>query len=246
MLLRNKVALITGGASGIGKAIVEKLASEGATVCFIDRDVENGSILANRVPNANFIEADLADPIAIQSTVEQCLSSHNQIDIVVNNAGVILPKSIEDISPQEWDWLMSINLRAPFLLVQAALPALKEQKGNILNISSTAALHVFGDNIPYISAKAGLIAMTKAMALDFHAFGIRVNCICPGAVHTPLLDQDIELRHGNREEVLNSLDEKRILVQPESIADTALHLVSDSGSALTGSILVVDAGASLF
>jgi len=245
MLLHNKVALITGGASGIGKAIVEKFASEGAVVCFVDRDNENGSSIAAHVPNADFINADLADPIAIQSTVEHCLSSHNQIDIVVNNAGVILLKPIEDISVQEWDWLMSINLRAPFLLVQAALPALKEQKGTVLNISSTAALHVFGDNIPYISAKAGLIAMTKAMALDFHSCGVRVNCICPGAVHTPLLDQDIELRHGNRDEVLHSLDKKRILVQPESIANTALHLISDSGAALTGSIVVVDAGASL-
>lgn len=246
MLLHNKVALITGGASGIGKAIVEKLASEGADVCFVDRDVENGSILAQRVPNVKFIETDLADPIAIQSAVKQCLTSYNKIDILVNNAAVILPKSIDNISTQEWDWLMSINLRAPFLLVQAALPTLKEQQGNVLNISSTAAMHVFGDNIPYISAKAGLIAMTKAMALDLHTFGIRVNCICPGAVHTPLLDQDIELHHRNREEILNSLDKKRILVQPETIANTALHLVSDSGAALTGSIIVVDAGASLF
>lgn len=246
MQLLNKVALITGGASGMGKAMVERFASEGAIVCFVDRDVENGARLAKRVPNAHFLEADLADPVAIQSVVEQCLTSHHRIDIVVNNAGVILPKPIEDISSQEWDWLMSINLRAPFLLVQATLPALKEHKGTVLNISSTAALHVFGDNIPYISAKAGLIAMTKAMALDLHPFGIRVNCICPGAVHTPLLDQDIKLRYGNREEVLDALDQKRILIQPESIASTALHLVSDAGSALTGSIVVIDAGASLF
>ena len=232
----------------MGQAMVERFAVEGAIVGFIDRDADRGHALADRLNNAHFYEADLASADAISETVAGFLTAHNQIDILVNNAGVILPKGIEEISADEWDWLMAINLRAPFLMVQAALPSLKETRGSVLNIASTAALKVFGRNVPYISAKAGLIAMTKCLALDLHPFGVRVNCICPGAVNTPLLEQDIEVRQGddvNPQDVLSTLDDRRILVQPESIAATALHLVSDEGMAMTGSCVVVDAGAML-
>ncbi len=147
MRLINKAALITGAASGIGLAIAERLAAEGAAVALLDRDAARGddaaATLRNQGRQAYFVQANLAEPTdiarAVQSAIEQC----GRLDIVVNNAAVFLPKPVEQITVQEWDLLMAVNLRAPFFVVQAALPALKMTRGNILNISSTAAIKVF-------------------------------------------------------------------------------------------------------
>lgn len=239
-MLTGRVALITGGASGIGAAIATRFVHEGAQVLIVDRDTTKGLAFAKTSGKLNFFEADLQDAGAIPDIVEYCIATFDRLDILVNSAGIILPKNIADIQVNEWDLLMAINLRAPFLLSQAALPALEATRGTILNIASTAALRVFRDNIPYIASKSGLISMTKAMALDLHSTGIRVNCICPGAVDTPLLNEDIDRRGLSRSDLPESL-----LIQPAQIASTALHIVSDAGQALNGSVIVIDTGALL-
>lgn len=248
MQLTNKAALITGAASGIGLGIAERFASEGAAVVLVDRDALRGEAAADRLHQENkqayFVQADLAEPNqitrAVQSAIEQC----GGLDILVNNAAVFLPKPIEQISVPEWDVLMAVNLRAPFLLVQAALPALKATRGNILNISSTAALRVFSPNLPYSVAKAGLITMTKSLAQELHPYRIRVNCLCPGAVNTPALHTDLAVR-GSDPTALDGIQARGYLTTPQQIAAAALHLVSDEASAITGSIVLADAGAIL-
>ncbi len=251
MQLADKVALVTGAASGIGLGIAERFAQEGATVALVDRDRAKGeqvtADLQGRGYAAHFIHTDLAYPDQIERAVSSTVALRGQLDIVVNNAAVFLPKPIDQIPTTDWDWLMSINLRAPYLIVQAALPFLKASRGNILNISSTAAIRVFSPNIPYSVSKSGLITMTKGLAQELHPYRIRVNCICPGAVDTPALYADIVARGRKEEvgEVLENLRSQGIMTSVEQIAATALHLVGEAGSAMTGSIVIVDAGAIL-
>lgn len=248
MELLNKVAFITGAASGIGLGIAERFAAEGAVVIVVDRDDKGGKIVAAHLQNqgrkAHFIQADLADPQDITRAVTSALDLGGQLDIVVNNAAIFLSKPVEHISLAEWDLMMAVNLRAPFLIVQAALAALKATQGSILNISSTAAMRVFSPNLPYITAKAALITMTKSLAQELHPHRIRVNCLCPGAVDTPALRRDIEDRAAG-EAALDRLRDQGYLTTPEQIAAVALHLVSRESSAVTGSIIVADAGAML-
>ena len=151
-----------------------------------------------------FFQADLVNPHEIEQIVPLTLSAYGHLDIVVNNAAILLPKSIDQVSVAEWDQLMAVNLRAPFLVIKAALPALKASRGNVLNIGSTAAIRVFTENMPYSTAKGGLVTMTKSLALELHPYKIRVNCLCPGAVDTPFLQRDIQIR-GHDEHTLERL-----------------------------------------
>ena len=176
--------------------------------------------------------------------MQSAIAQAGHLDIVVNNAAVFLSKPVEEITVADWDFLMAVNLRGPFLVIQAALPSLKAVKGCILNISSTAAIRVFSPNMPYSAAKSGLITMTQSLAQELHPHRIRVNCLCPGAVDTPALHRDIEARGGDRSG-FDSMSERGYMTSAEQIAAVALHLVSDEASAITGSIVVADAGAML-
>ncbi|MCS7219816.1 MAG: SDR family oxidoreductase [Anaerolineae bacterium] len=249
MRLLDKAALITGGARGLGLAMAERFVAEGACVIIVDRDRVHGEQAATDLSirgfSAHFIQADLAYPDEIERAVDAALSIRGHLDILVNNAAVILPKSIEEISASEWDWLMSINLRAPFLMVKAALPALKASHGVILNIGSIAGLQASPNNVAYGVSKAGVIMMTKNLARDLHSFGIRVNCLCPGAVDTPLLRAFAAAFDGG-DAMLERTRSNDFLTTPQQIADVALYLVSDEASAITGSIIIADAGMILF
>lgn len=249
MRLPDKVTLITGGARGLGLAMAERFAAEGARVVMVDREREQGEQAAATL-NAqgaavHFVQADLAHPNEIERAVDTTLSLEGRLDILVNNAAVILPKGVEETSASEWDWLMAINLRAPFLMVKAALSALKASRGVVLNIGSITGLQATSHNVAYSVSKAGVIMMTKNLARDLHPFGIRVNCLCPGAIDTPLLRADMAAR-GEGDEALERTRSRGVLTTPQQIAEVALFLVSDEASAITGSIVVADAGAILF
>ena len=248
MKLENKVALVTGAASGIGLGIAGRFAREGAVVVLVDRDIPRGEAAAKQLQSeslrAHFIAANLSRPDEITRMVQAATALHGRLDIVVNNAATFLPKTIDQITVDEWDLLMAVNLRAPFLIVQAALPALRAAQGAVLNVSSTAALRVFSPNLPYSAAKAGLITMTQSMAQELRPQRIRVNCICPGAVDTPALHADNKDRGGTEADI-ERLRASGYLVTPEQLAATALYLVSDEGVAVNGSTVVADAGALL-
>ncbi len=248
MKLENKVALVTGAASGIGLGIAERFAREGATVVMGDRNAELGEKETGRLVadglRARFVQADVSKPDEITAMVKAAVAVTGRLDIVVNNAATFLPKRIEDITVPEWDLLMAVNLRAPFLVVQAALPALKASHGCVLNISSTAGIRVFTPNLPYGAAKAALITMTQSLAQELHPHRIRVNCIAPGAVDTPALHADISAR-GHNPNAIEKMQERGILVTPQQLASTALHLCSDDGAVVNGTTVVVDAGALL-
>jgi len=246
--LIDKVAFITGAAAGIGLGIAERFAEAGAVVLLVDWDDNIGTSAAARLQSqgksAHFIQANLAEPADITRAIESALALCGKLDIVVNNAATFLGKPVEQITVAEWDFLMAVNLRAPFLVAQAALPALKATRGTILNIGSTAALRVFSPNLPYITSKAGLITMTKLLAQELHPHRIRVNCICPGAVDTPALHRAIDSTPNGTAE-WDRLHAQGYLTTPEQIAAVSLYLVSDEASAVTGSIVVADAGAML-
>ena len=198
----------------------------------------------NQGREVHFIQADLAQSEEITRAVSAALDRCGKLDIVVNNAATFSSKTIEQITLDDWELMMAVNLRAPFLIVQAALSALKTAQGSVLNIASTAALRVFSPNLPYVTAKAGLITMTKSLAQELQSHRIRVNCLCPGAVDTPALRRDVKDRAAT-EAGLDRLREKGYLTTPEQIAAVALYLVSDDASPITGSIIVADAGAML-
>ncbi|MBK8023672.1 MAG: SDR family oxidoreductase [Chloroflexi bacterium] len=248
MRLKDKAAIVTGAAGGLGLGIAARFAAEGAAVALIDFDRQRGesveSDLRQQGHRVRFIQADLSEPHDIVRATGLAAEWAGRLDIVVNNAATFLPKKIEDIGVGEWDYLMAINLRAAFLLVQAALPMLRESRGCVLNISSTAAIRVFSPNLPYSVAKAGLITMTQSLAQELHADRIRVNCICPGAVDTPALHRDIAAR-GVDAGAVQRLRDEGYLTTPEQIASVALHLVSDEAVAITGSVVVADGGAML-
>ena len=247
-----KVALVTGGASGIGQAIAKRLSAEGAAVIMIDRDEERGRRalrdMGAGLHAAHFVPADLSEPGQIEEAVEYSLISYGRIDIIINNAAVASQQAIEDITPGEWDWLFNINLRAPVLVVKTALPALKESRGNVLNISSTVGITGSGSTVAYATSKGALITLTKSLAAGLHQFGIRVNCLCPGSVDTPLSRSHLTkqgLSDSEIDKTFQSLKSRGIYITPAQIAEAALYLVSDAASAITGSIVVSDAGAML-
>lgn len=247
--LKGKTALVTGAARGLGLGIAEAFAAEGSIVVLVDQQAvpgnEAAAMIRQRDQRAIFIQADLAKPDEITRVMHTAHAELGQLDILVNNAAVFLPKPIEQITAVEWDFLMAVNLRAPFLLVQAALPMLKAARGVILNIGSTAALRVFSPNLPYVVAKSGLITMTQSMAQELRQHGIRVNCLCPGAVDTPALHEDVAIRHDEPDVTMSQLQASGYLTTPAQIAASALYLVSDDASAITGSVVVADAGAML-
>ena len=248
--LAGRVALITGGAQGIGRAIAALFQCEGACVLILDCDVNMGKKAADELTSQNpsrpvrYLPADLRDPAQIQHAVGAIRKFHDRLDVLVNNAGIELEKSIEDISIEDWDRIMNVNLRGPFLVTKAVLPSFPESGGSIVNISSIHATHAFPDSIPYACSKAAMVALTRNLALDLAPRHIRVNCICPGYIDTRLWDHYVQ-NSSNPEELarqtaaLHPVGRRGL---PKDVAEAALFLASDSSAFITGADLVVDGG----
>jgi NAD(P)-dependent dehydrogenase (short-subunit alcohol dehydrogenase family) len=240
-----RVALITGAARGMGAAIARRLAADGLAVVLADRRREAIDALAGELAamgsRAVALEVDLADAEQIARLEAAARSRFGRLDVLVNNAGVILPKGFVEATVEEWDRMMAVNLRAVFLLSRAALPELRRRRGTIVNIASTAGLRAQMENGPYCVAKSGVIMLTQALAQEVHADGVRVNCICPGAVDTPLLTEYAQAR--GRPESIGTLAEAGTLVPPQDIAAAVSFLVSEGARSITGQITVVDRGA---
>jgi NAD(P)-dependent dehydrogenase (short-subunit alcohol dehydrogenase family) len=251
MRLAGKVALITGGTSGMGRATAALFAKEGARVAITGRDEVRGRVALHEIKSAGsegiFVRADVRSSDDCRRSVEETLRSFKRLDILFNNAGVFFPHSVPDCPEEEWDLTVDINLKGTFLMSKHALPVMIAQKsGVIINNSSGWGL-VGGDAAAaYCASKGGVVLLTKAMAIDHGRQGIRVNCICPGDVDTPMLPEDARQRGMTWEEYLKGAANRPLgrIGQPEEIAKAALFLASDDSSFMTGSTLVVDGGGS--
>jgi NAD(P)-dependent dehydrogenase (short-subunit alcohol dehydrogenase family) len=233
--LANRIALISGGAQGIGRGMATLFQREGACVFILDCDAESGT---------QFLQANLQEPLEIQQAVETLRKSHEHLDILVNNAGVEIEKSLAKLTQQDWDRVLEVNLRGAFLLTQAVAPWFPESGGAIVNISSIHASHAFPDSIPYACSKAGMVALTRNLALELAPRHIRVNAICPGYIDTRLWEEYLR----------NSPDPTALAAQttalhplgrrgmPADVSEAALFLASEASAFITGIDLVVDGG----
>lgn len=245
--LAGKTALVTGAASGIGKAVAERFAAEGARVIVNDVSAA-GREVAESIGGA-FILADLADADQTRVLAEQALRVHGGVDVLVNNAGVQHVSPIEAFPDEEWERMLRIMLTAPFLLTKRLLPGMTERGwGRIVNMSSVHGLIASPNKSAYIAAKHGLVGLTKAAAVEAGPRGVTVNAVCPSFVRTPLVENQlpdlaraagVALEDVVEQVVLAQASVKR-LIEPEEIAELVLFLASDAASAITGSAYAID------
>ena len=246
----NKVALITGGASGIGLACAERFAADGMKVVIADMNEKAGAEHAKRL-SGDFIFSDLSTRPGCKQLVDETLKRHGTVHALVNNAGFQHVSPIEDFPEEQWERMISLMLTAPFLLTRYCWPAMKKQKwGRIVNIASIHALIASPYKVAYVAAKHGLVGLTRTAALEGGEFGITANAICPAYVRTPLVDNQIadQARANNlsREEVIEKImlapAAVKRLIEPAEVAGFAAYLCSDAAGVITGSALTMDLG----
>jgi len=249
MRLQDKVALITGGTSGIGEATALLFAAEGAHVAITGRNDSRGTAVVERIGKdggkAIFIRADVSVAADCQRAVDEALHAFGRLDILFNNAGVFYPQTALECSEREWDEQIDVNLKGTFLMSKCALPAMIAQKRGVIVNNSSGWGIVGGDHaVAYCASKGGVVLMTKAMAIDHGAQGIRVNCICPGDVETPMLPVDAKMRGLKWEDYIADCASRPLgrVGTVEEIAKAVLFLASDDSSFMTGAALVVDGG----
>jgi 3-hydroxybutyrate dehydrogenase len=249
--LEGKVAIVTGAASGIGLAIARDFAAHGIHVTLSDIDVEGGRAAAASLPHARFQAADMTDSQAIQQLVQETLKAQGHIDILVNNAGIQHVAPITEFPEAKWRQIIDLMLTAPFLLTKAVLPGMYERKwGRIINIASVHALRASAFKSAYVSAKHGLLGLTRVTALEAAEYGVTCNAICPSYVRTPLVEKQIadqaRIHNIPESEVVEKImvAEGAIhrLLEPDEVAQLATYLCTDAASAITGSAQVIDCG----
>lgn len=249
MRLQNKVALITGGSSGIGAATAILFAKEGASLAITGRNETRGHAVVAQIlergGNAIFIRTDVRKAAECRRSVDETLNSFGKLDILFNNAGVFYPHTTLECTEEEWDLQIDINLKGTFLMSKFALhPMIQQGNGVIINNSSGWGI-VGGDKaVAYCASKGGVVLLTKAMAIDHGRQGIRVNCICPGDVDTPMLPEDARMRGLKWEDYLAGCANRPLgrIGTVDEIAKAVLFLASDDSSFMTGAALVVDGG----
>ena len=243
---KNKVALITGGGSGIGHATALAFAKEGAKVVVADvvdnRGKETVKMIKDKNREAAFIKADISKPTDVENMVKTTVEIYGRIDILFNNAGIAgYPIRLAELSVENWDRVIDINLKGVFLGSKYTIPVMLEQgKGVIINNASSSGITPTPLVSVYAAAKAGVIQLTKAMAIEYGGENIRVNCICPGFIETPMTSPIIPPDSESRD--YSHLWPLTKPGSPEDIAKAALYLASDDASFVTGTVLVVDGG----
>jgi NAD(P)-dependent dehydrogenase (short-subunit alcohol dehydrogenase family) len=249
MRLANQSVLITGGTSGIGEATALLFAREGARVAITGRNEKRGHAVTEAIlkngGQAIFLRTDVRKAAECTHAVQQTIQSFGRLDILFNNAGVFYAHDTLECSEEEWDEQIDSNLKGVFLMSKAALPGMIVQgRGVIINNSSGWGI-VGGDKaVAYCASKGGVVLMTKAMAIDHGRQGVRVNCICPGDVETPMLPQDAKLRGLRWEDYLAGCANRPLgrIGTVDEIAKAVLFLATDDSSFMTGAALVVDGG----
>jgi NAD(P)-dependent dehydrogenase (short-subunit alcohol dehydrogenase family) len=238
--------VITGTGSGIGRGLALRFAAEGATVVAIDVDALAGRETVRQIAqagnSAEFVEMDVADPTSVNDGMNAIAARLGLIDVLVTNAGVFSPSAtIEDTSEDDWDRVHSVNLRGMFLCIKYAGPHVRRPGGSIITMGSIDGLYALPKNVAYAATKGGVIAMARSIAVDYAPQGIRVNCICPGWIDTPMNAAYFDARPGERERV-TGLQPIGRLGTPEDIAAVAAFLASDEAGFIAGVPLIVDGG----
>lgn len=245
MRMMAKVALVTGGGSGIGRAISRLFAFQGAEVVVADligeRALETVEQINTAGGTALAVEADVTQADAVTVMMRQALTTFGRVDTLVNNAGASAGDDILEMEEQTWDFNLDTVLRSVFLCSKAALPGMIDRgSGSVVNISSVNGLAAFGEE-GYSAGKAGIINLTKNMAVKYGRFGVRANCICPATIRTPIFAAELE-RDPHFFERLSSWYPLGRIGEPEDVARAALFLASDDASWITGTTLLVDGG----
>ena len=243
--LKNKVAIVTGGGSGIGRATCLLFAREGAKVVVADYVAEGGNETVKQIKTAGgeavFVQADVSKSADVQNMIGATVRNYGRVDILFNNAGIEGPSSkLANLQEEDWDRVIAIDLTSVFLGIKYVIPEMVKQGGGvILSTASVAGMVGFPGSGAYAAAKAGVINLTRLAALEYADKNIRVNCICPGVIETPMVDRVVGGR--SRERIVRTEPVGR-LGRPEEIANAALFLASDESSFATGAPFIIDGG----
>ena len=247
--LEGKVAVITGASSGIGLGTAKRLAEAGASVALLDIDEPGGEKAVEEIKNiggkAIFYRCDVTSNSDCKKATENVSREFGRIDILFNNAGIIIRKNIVDLSEEEWDQVLNVNLKTIYLLSHHVIPyMIKKGGGSIINAGSGWGLKGGPSAVAYCASKGGVVNLTRAMAIDHGKDNIRVNCICPGDIDTPLLHVEASQLGEDKAKFLKEAADRPLgrIGVPDDIANAVLYFASDMASWVTGSVLVVDGG----
>jgi NAD(P)-dependent dehydrogenase (short-subunit alcohol dehydrogenase family) len=244
--LTGRVALVTGAGRGLGFAIAKAFLSAGATVAVNDRTLDAVTAAIERLGGSKRLipaPADLSDAAGARAAVA-AVAALGRIDLLVNNAAINVEASIEDTDDEHWDRHLAIVLKASFFTTQAALPLLLESRGLVINIASELGLHAIANNVAYVSAKHGLVAMTRALAIELAGTGVRVNALCPGTMDTELM-RECAAESADPAAYYRSFEAYHPvgrLASPEEVADFVLSLASPAAAFMTGAAIALDGG----
>jgi NAD(P)-dependent dehydrogenase (short-subunit alcohol dehydrogenase family) len=248
MRLRDKVAVVTGAASGIGRAGALEFAKEGARVVVADINRAGAQVTAKRITDAGGAalpaECDVADARSVEELVEKTLAAFAKVDVLFNNAAIQVNKTVEDTTPEEWARQMAVNVGGIYLCSKYLLPHLRKTRGVIINMSSVNGFFVEPMCAGYCATKGAIIALTKAMAIDHGREGVRVNCICPGYIDAGLAEAYFQAQPdpAAARAAAGGLHALGRIGGPEEVARVAVFLASEDASFMTGSAVVVDGG----
>ena len=250
MRLSGKVTIVTGGASGIGRAVCELFAQEGASVVVADTDPKGGQETSARIKSAGgeavFVPTDVSKEPEVEELARTALSTYGAINVLVNNAAAFVFRPVEDVTDSDWRLTIDVNLMGAAYCIKHVLPAMKAAGGgSIVNMGSIGGFTAQPASVPYSASKAALIQLTRSTAMDLSPHEVRVNCVCPGSTMTPAFERLPQLAAGDREQVLRDMassNAMKRLADPKEIAYGVLFLASDEASFVTGASLVMDGG----